>query len=268
LSADTIRRWPAPGEARGTVLIVHGMGDHSGRHEGLAEALNRAGFDVVAGDLHGHGLTSGPRGHMDRWEDLLSDVDTWWRAAGTPGSNGSPLYLLGESMGGLVALDWALAHPERPRALILAVPVFRVGFEPPAIKLVLAAVANAIAPKYAQKTGVGGAQISRVAAEADAFDNDSLAHQWMSARFYAEFRRAAARLEKTGAELAWPTLLLAAGSDVVVSTPAIRAFAATNPKRIELHEYPGGYHALFHDEPETRDRAIADIVDFLHRQTT
>jgi alpha-beta hydrolase superfamily lysophospholipase len=261
LSADPIRRWPAPAEARGTVLIVHGMGDHSGRHEGLAEALTAGGFDVVAGDLRGHGLASGPRGHMDRWQDLLDDVDSWWRAAGTP----EPLFLLGESMGGLVALDWALAHPERVHALVLAVPVLRVGFEPPPWKLAMAAVAEKLAPRFAQNTGVDGPKISRSREEADAFDRDPLTHQRMTARFYSVFRRAAARLEGAGPRMAWPTLILAAGDDRVVSTPAIRAFAATNPARIELREYPRGFHALFHDLPETRDRVIADLLAFLQR---
>ena len=264
MSPELIRRWPAAEPARGTVLVVHGMGDHSGRFGGLAEKLCAAGFDVVAGDLTGHGSAPGPRGHVDRGQDLLDDVDSWWRAAGMP----APLFVLGESMGGLVALDWSLAHPERVQALLLAVPVFRVGFEPPPLKLFLAAVFERLMPRFAQKTGVGGAKLSRVSEEAAAFDRDPETHQWMTARFYAEFRRAAERLEKTGAALPWPVLLLAAGDDRVVSTPAIRAYAASNPRRIELHEYPGGFHLLFHDLPETKDAALADVVGFLTGQTS
>lgn len=264
MSPELIRRWPAAEPARGTVLIVHGMGDHSGRFDGLAETLATAGFDVVAGDLTGHGSAPGPRGHIDRWQELLDDVDSWWRAAGMP----APLFVLGESMGGLAALDWSLAHPERVTALILAVPVFRVGFEPPPIKLWLAAIFKRLLPRFAQKTGIGGAKLSRVPEEATDFDGDPLTHQWMTARFFSEFRDAARELEKTGGALPWPVLLLAAGDDRVVSTAAIRAYAATNPKQIELHEYPGAFHLLFHDLPETKDAALADVVNFLKRQTS
>jgi alpha-beta hydrolase superfamily lysophospholipase len=261
LSAEPIRRWPAPAESRGTVLIVHGLGDHSGRHAGLAEALAEAGFDVVAGDLSGHGLASGTRGHIDRWGDLLSDVDSWWRAAGTP----EPLFVLGESMGGLVALDWALANPERLRALVLAAPAFAPGFEPPAWKLVLARVAQSLAPWLAQKTGIGGAMISRVEEEAKAFDDDPLTHQWMTARFFSLYREAAARLVVSGPRVSWPTLVLCAGDDRVVSNAALRTFAASNPSRIELLEYPGAYHALFHDLPDVRQAVIADLIAFLEK---
>ena len=262
MSPEPVRRWPAD-EARGTVLIVHGLGDHSGRHSGLAEALVGAGFDVLAGDLRGHGLASGARGHVDRWEELLADVDSWWRAAGSPEN----LLLLGESLGGLVALDWALTHPERVRALVLAAPAFAPGFEPPAWKLGLARIAERLAPRFAQKTGIGGAMISREAEEARAFDEDSLTHQWMTARFFSLYRGAATRLVGSGARVTWPTLVLSAGADRVVSNAAMRAFAQANPSMIQLREYPDAYHALFHDLPDVRQTVVADLIAFLERNT-
>ena len=263
MSPDPNRRYRAEGVARGTVLIVHGIGDYAGRHAALATELASGGFDVIVGDLRGHGLAGGARGHIDRWQDLLDDVDSWWREEGSPPA----LFVLGESMGALVALDWALAHPERVRALILAAPAFRPGFDPPSWKLVLAAVAEKVAPRFAQKTGIGGSMISRSPEEAAAFDNDPLTHQWMTARFFSAYREAAARLLPAGPRLPWPTLVLGAGEDRVVSEPAIRAFSASNPSRIELHEYPAAYHALFHDLPTARERAVADLLDFLRRNS-
>jgi len=243
------------------------MGDYSGRHAGLAHALTAGGFDVVAGDLRGHGVADGARGHVERWNDLLDDVESWWSSAGS--EEGAPaLFVLGESMGGLVALDWTLLHPERVRALVLAAPAFRPGFDPPPWKLALARVALAVAPRLAQKTGIGGAMISRSREEGDAFDQDPLTHQWMTARFFASYREAAARLAASGPLVAWPTLILGAGDDRVVSMPAIRAFAASNPAFIELAEYPGAYHALFHDLPDVRRAVIQDLVAFLQRNAT
>ncbi|HEV8479346.1 MAG TPA: alpha/beta hydrolase [Candidatus Eisenbacteria bacterium] len=265
MSRETVRRWSAESaSARGVVLIVHGMGDYSGRHAGLAHALAAGGFDVVAGDLRGHGVASGARGHAERWDELLEDVESWWRVASSP----EPVFVLGESMGGLVALDWALAHPERVGALVLAAPAFRPGFDPPAWKLALARVAQGVVPGLAQKTGIGGAMISRAREEADAFDQDPLTHQWMTARFFALYRAAAARLVASGPRVAWPTLVLGAGDDRVVSMPAIRAFAASNPGRIELREYAGAYHGLFHDLPDVRRAVIEDLLTFLQRNVT
>jgi len=260
-SADTVRRWPARATARGRVLLVHGLGDHAGRHAGLAEVLAGAGYDVAAGDLRGHGKAPGARGHAERWSELTDDVESWWRATESVG----PFYLFGESLGALVALDWALAHPERPRGLVLAAPAFRPGFAPPAWKIALARVAERVAPAFAQKTGIGGAKISRVPEESAAFDGDRLAHQLMSARLYVLYLDAAARLEASGPLVAWPTLVLGPGDDRVASLPAMRAFAQSNRAYIELREYPQAFHALFHDMPEVRGAAIADVIAFLER---
>jgi len=125
-----------------------------------------------------------------------------------------------------------------------------------------------MAPRLAQKTGIGGAQVSRSREEADAFDQDPLTHQWMTARFFASYREAAARLATLGPLIAWPTLILGAGDDRVVSMPAIRAFAASNPSQIELREYAGAYHALFHDLPDVRRAVVDDLVAFLRRNAT
>jgi alpha-beta hydrolase superfamily lysophospholipase len=266
LSADTVRRWPARAAARGRVLVVHGLGDHAGRHTRLAEALAAAGYDVAAGDLRGHGKAPGPRGHAERWSDLLADVESWWRATEAPGA-ARPFYLFGESLGALVALDWALAHPERPRALVLAAPAFRPGFDPPSWKLALARVAAGVAPAFAQKTGIGGAMITRVREESASFDGDPLVHQLMSARLYVLYLEAAPRLAAAGPRVAWPTLVLGPGDDRVASLAAMRAFAASNPARIEMREYPQAFHALFHDTPEIQRAATADVIAFLERHS-
>jgi alpha-beta hydrolase superfamily lysophospholipase len=107
--------------------------------------------------------------------------------------------------------------------------------------------------------------ISRVGEEADTFDRDPLTHQWMTARFFALYRAAAARLVASGPRVSWPTLVLSAGDDRVVSNAAMGAFAASNPSRIELRSYPEAYHALFHDLPDVRRAVVDDLIVFLQR---
>ena len=246
------------------MLIVHGLGDHSGRHAGLAEDLARAGYDVFAGDLRGHGRSPGARGHAEKWDDLLADVESWWRALEADGP-APPPFLLGESLGALIALDWTLAHPGRARALVLVAPAFRPGFDPPAWKLLLAKVAERVAPGFSQKTGIGGAMITRAPEEAAGFDGDPLVHQWMSARLYVLYLEAAARLASAGPRLSLPTLVLGPGDDRVASLPAMRAFAASNPARIEMREYPESFHAPFHELPRVRQAAVRDVIAFLEK---
>ena len=136
---STISSWPAGhSPLLGRVLVVHGLGEHRGRYEWIAARLAAAGYEVWAGDFRGHGRAPGPRGHADRWQDLLDDVETVWRemAAGTSDAN-APTAVLGHSLGGLIGLDWALAHSDRLRALVLSAPAFEVGFKPPPWKVTL-----------------------------------------------------------------------------------------------------------------------------------
>jgi pimeloyl-ACP methyl ester carboxylesterase len=96
-----------PGVARrGSILLVHGLGEHSGRYAGVAERLAAHGLAVRSYDLRGHGRSEGVRGSIPRADALLadlrcvfSDADRCGRASG----DGSPPLLLGHSLGGTIA---------------------------------------------------------------------------------------------------------------------------------------------------------------------
>jgi len=92
--------------------ILHGLGDHAGRYEHVGRALAERGFAAQALDLPGHGTSSGRRGHIDSWDEYRAAVSAWMdRAHGErPDRRWT---ILGQSMGALVALDWALDHPDR-----------------------------------------------------------------------------------------------------------------------------------------------------------
>ena len=120
--------WPATALADapkplGTVLVVHGLGEHAGRHAHLATLLNSWGFSVRAYDQQGHGRSEGARGDLLRPGSLQADLcrvidDTRQHKARAS----SPLILLGHSMGGLVVAR-ALAERLRPvDAAILSSP--------------------------------------------------------------------------------------------------------------------------------------------------
>ena len=109
-----LRDWPSL-QARGAVLIVHGLGEHSGRYGQLAAWFNQRGYAVRSYDQRGHGQTPGQRSALRHGDDLLEDLATVY----TDYANGLPHapLLLGHSMGGLVAartvLDGRIAPPRR-----------------------------------------------------------------------------------------------------------------------------------------------------------
>ena len=114
-----MRRWPAVGEPWATVLIVHGIGEHSGRYERTGRLMSEAGLDVHAFDLRGHGLSGGRRVFVRRWNDYLDDVEIRLAAVREPGR---PVVLFGHSMGGTIALTYACSDRPTPDLLVLSAP--------------------------------------------------------------------------------------------------------------------------------------------------
>src|SRR5438105_9601504 len=107
-----VQHWPAAAPARGSVLIMHGLGEHIGRHAHVAARLNRAGWNVVGYDHRGHGRSGGAKGRLNDGEDLVRDlalvidavrVRIPECAARRYSNERGPLVLLGHSLGGLIA---------------------------------------------------------------------------------------------------------------------------------------------------------------------
>ncbi len=252
-----LREWPCT-QARGTALIVHGLGDHIGRYEHVAAQLLRSGRSVVGYDQRGHGESEGGRGALNHADDLLADlaqvIDAVRRRH--PG----PLTLLGHSMGGLVAARFVAGGLEgapppawsRPvDALLLSSPALDPGLS--AAQKVALALAGRLAPDLAVGNGLKPDWISRDPAVVKAYLADSLVHDRITpklARFIADngaFVRAHAARWRV------PTLLLYAGADRCVAPAGSAAFAAAAPPAmVTARAFPALFHEIF-NEPERAD---------------
>lgn len=111
--------------SRPAVLVIHGIGFHSGPYEIVAAHLSGSGYLVAAMDLRGHGKSGGPRGEVPVLDQLLIDVDAVIRLIRSEHAP-TRLYLLGESMGGLVAINYAARRPTAVDGLILVAPAVGV----------------------------------------------------------------------------------------------------------------------------------------------
>ena len=248
---------------RGRVLLVHGYGEHARRHDEIGTALSAAGFSTWAGDLPGHGKAPGKRGHVRRWEDYLDTVESWGsQLPATP----APLFLLGHSIGGLIALDWALAHRERLRGLVLSSPAFRLGFEPPAWRQSLAPFVSKVWPSLSQPSGIDPEGISSVPEEVKRYREDPLCHARATARFFVSYEAAAERLRELRGPLPCPTLVLFGESDPIASIAAARTWIGTHRAEARMLTYPGARHELFHESFIVREAAMKDVVAFLEAQ--
>ena len=117
------RRWRplGAGRPRAIVLIVHGFGEHSGRWEHVGDGLAAAGFEVASYDQRGFGGSTGRRAWVDSWSTVHDDLEERLAAAADT-AEGRPIALYGHSLGGLIALGYALGDRPKPDLLVLSAP--------------------------------------------------------------------------------------------------------------------------------------------------
>lgn len=249
-----LHHWRPPGPARGTVLIVHGLGEHGGRYAHVAAALQAAGWAVVAYDQRGHGHSAGATGDVAAGDSLLQDLSQVIRTL-RPQLSG-PLVLMGHSLGGLVAARFVAeslqsqpAAWSRPvDALVLSSPALDPGMN--AIQKALLAVVPKLLPHLRVNNGLKPGWICRDPTVVKAYVDDPLVHDRVSgllARFIAE---AGPQVQAVASHWTVPTLLMWAGADRCVQPAGSSHFAAAASRTVVTsREWPGLSHEIF-NEPE------------------
>lgn len=247
-----LRRWrPAADTSRGTVLIVHGLGEHAGRYGHVAQALTASGWDVAAFDQRGHGLSGGDRGSLARPDDLLRDLAVILdvvRATGPSGAGGEhlPLLLLGHSMGGLVAAQFVMRAMRPVDGLILSSPALDAGLS--LFKRVQLAIGHTFVPDLAQSNQLDASMISHDPAVVRAYQEDPLVHDRVTARLARTIVDGGAEVLERAPTWRVRTLLMWAGADRLVAPAGSAAFAAAAPKdQVHARCFEDLYHEIFNE---------------------
>jgi alpha-beta hydrolase superfamily lysophospholipase len=249
---------------RGLVAIVHGLGEHSGRYAALAAELVGARFTVVALDLPGHGESTGQRGDIPSWivarDTIVPSMFTL--LAGLPGQPADlPRVLLGHSMGGLLALDFALQHPKAIIGVVSSGAALRTAM-PPFWKVTLANVALLTMPSAGFPHGLEERGMSRDPEVLKLRKNDPLVHDKISPRLYAAMVEAQQRVLRDARRLAVPALVLHGAADIVTDPKGSLEFNGAAPHGMaRLLTYRDAYHEIFND-PGRAD-VIRDLKGWL-----
>ena len=247
------RTW-TPERPVGRVLIVHGLGDHSGRFRTFGRWLALHGLEARALDLRGHGRSSGRRGHAEGFDRLLADVERLGdRADEEAGS--LPTVVFGHSLGGLVALRYLQERPSGSlQGAVAVAPFLRLEMRPPAWKLALGRVADRWLPGLTLASGTETELVLRDPEERRERRADPRTHDRISARLWGEMQRAADAVMEAAGRFDAPVLLQAAGDDRVVSSAAVAELAGRLGGDGQLLHYPESFHDLLHD-PAAREAA-------------
>ena len=154
--------WRAAGSPRAHLLLVHGIAEHASRHDHVASHFAAAGIETHAFDLRGFGTSSGARAYVEHWPLYHDDVEDQM-AAIRASAGALPVVLYGHSMGGLIALGYVLADPQRPAPDLLVLSAPAIAAAVPAWKLMLADVLGRVLPRFAVENDLpaGGRRATR-----------------------------------------------------------------------------------------------------------
>ena len=198
-----------------TVIIVHGLAEHSGRYEHVGERLAVAGAEVISYDQRGFGASGGPRAYVDDWTVLHRDLGERLAAARSEAGE-RPVAIYGHSMGALVVLGYALSDRPRPDACVLSAPAIEASI--PAWQRIGVRVVAVLSPRSTIPNRIDGSVLSRDPAVGERYIADPLTVHTTTARFarlaFAEQERVIAELDR----LDVPTLVVHGGDDRLVPT--------------------------------------------------
>lgn len=260
-----VREWPSARAApRGTVWILHGLGEHIGRHEDVAQELAGAGWRVVGHDQRGHGRSPGARGRLGDSSDLLRDLARVLDATTTTG----PRVLLGHSMGGVTAARFVAeglgeapaAWYRRVDALVLSSPALAANLN--VFQKLQLSLGTTIAPGLSVSNGLPLDGLSRDTRVVEAYQADPLVHDRITPRLARFILDAGEEVLALAPRWATPTLLMWAGGDRCVAPRGSARFAAAAPSGVVRSRC---FDALFHEifkEPERAD-VFAELLHWL-----
>jgi alpha-beta hydrolase superfamily lysophospholipase len=256
-----LQSWLPATDPAAVVAVVHGYGEHGGRYDRLAAALTPKGYAVYAYDLRGHGQSTGERGQVRRFGEYLNDTALFLdvvRAA----QPGRPLFLLGHSLGGLIAATFAMRYPDGLGGLILSSPFLRLVMEVPATQRIGVIILSAVKPGFNIGNTVQAADLSHDQSVADAYVTDPLVHHVAPARWATEMLKAQGAALSAAPSLRLPLLLLYSDTDAIADSAAsLEFFASAGSEDKKLHCYSGLYHELFNEVDNAA--VFADLLAWL-----
>ncbi len=260
------QQWSQPDSPkRGTLVITHGISEHSECYAKTAESLVHFGWSVYAWDLRGHGRSEGKRGYVRDFDDFARDLDAFLKFLNEKKRFDGPFALIGHSLGGLVTLRHVLTgdfSSPKPAAVSLSSPALGVAMKVPVVKDIGARLINRLLPSLTLYNEIRYEDLTRDPEHLKTYSTDPLRHDKISPSLYLGMLETMESVKAQAGRLKLPVLIQAAGQERIVSLDAIKEFySSVRAENKKLIVYDESYHELFNDLD--RDKVLEDLNAFL-----
>lgn len=255
------RIWEAPHPTAG-LIVVHGLSDHSARFDAFGQRMASSAINVYALDLRGHGASEGRRGHTERFDYFLQDVERFRREVECISDRSLPFYILGHSMGGLIALRYIEEYDVPLRGAVLTSPWLATGPSIPRWKILGAGILNKFLPSLPIDAGIDADLLSHDPEIVSRYREDPLVHHKITPRLFMEASAAMGLVLHRSDRIKIPLLFILAGDDQIVDTAKSEAFARSlSVSDVTVRVLSGYYHEVLNDFD--RGHAMKEIRDWI-----
>ena len=241
---------------RGWVVLVHGLGEHSGRYGKLISMLNDAGFGVYVFDWPGHGKSPGKRGHttIEQAMEIIDSISS---------EIGERPFILGHSLGGLTVIRYAETRPDRVRGVVTSSPALAKSPKTPGFMVALAKLLGRVAPGLTLSNGLDPRLLSRNPDAVERYVKDPLVHDRISTALGKSTFENMERAHREAGRISVPILILVGTGDVITPPEGSkRLFKELKVEDKTLREFKGAYHEIFED-PEWGDEFHRAVMEWL-----
>ena len=239
------RSW-IPKDCKKIFCIIHGLGEHSGRYEHVATFLTQHKIGVFALDLRGHGKSKGKKGHANKIELLINDIEELLKKARSEYLD-LPMYLFGHSMGGNLVANFMLQDDSKEVAgFILSTPWLRLQIKPSKWKMIFGGIMARYAPTFTVSNDINIDSISKDKEEVRKYNEDPLVHDRISAGLFKTISKGAEEASIGANKISTSGLVYHGSGDQLISIEGSREFAKSN-SLFEWHEIKNAFHEPHND---------------------
>lgn len=256
--------WLPDNPAKAVLLIVHGLNEHCGRYDHFSDFFVNEGFAVYGMDLIGHGKSDGTRSYVKDFTNYINDLILYLEKIKQL-QPGSPIFLIGHSMGGLIGSLFLIDHPGQVAGAVLSGPVVQIPDDVTPLFIALGKVVSFVFPKLGLlKIDLSG--LSRDPDVVQAYKDDPLVNSGkFTARVSAEMTRSFDRVADEGSRIKDPVLILHGGSDRIVNpTCSHFLYALISSEIKEKIIYDSYYHEIYNDPGH--EKVFEDVSSWINNR--
>ncbi|WP_339699456.1 lysophospholipase [Algoriphagus aquimarinus] len=251
---------------KASLLLVHGLGEHSSRYLPLVEKLNAVGVSIFTFDGRGHGksVQGKPTAYFDSYEDYLKDIDALFGKVKSY-VPGVPAFIYGHSMGGGLVAAYALKYQPETAGVIMSSPAIKPAEGTSMILIAISSLVSKYFPRV-KALQLDAEKISRIPAEVEKYLNDPLVYtEAIPARTGYELLQMMRFIQENASKFSLPFLLMH-GTDDGLTNPKGSELLFEKAKSLDktLRIFPGGYHELINDLD--REEVMKLIVNWIENR--